>query len=31
MQPDYPNKLFADKRMNYCLLMEALAIDARFV
>jgi hypothetical protein len=27
MQPDYPHKIFADKRMVYCLLMETLAID----
>jgi hypothetical protein len=28
MKPDYPHKLFGDKRMGYCLLMEALAMDA---
>jgi hypothetical protein len=28
MTPDYPHKHFSDKRMNYCLLMETLAIDA---
>jgi hypothetical protein len=28
MLPDYPHKIFPDKRMGYCLLMEALAMDA---
>jgi hypothetical protein len=28
MLPDYPHKIFADKRHNYSLLMEALAMDA---
>jgi len=27
MRPDYPHKIFGDKRGNYCLLMEALAMD----
>jgi hypothetical protein len=27
MQPDYPHKVFNDKRMGYFLLMEALAMD----
>jgi hypothetical protein len=27
MIPDYPHKLFNDKRFCYCLLMEALAMD----
>jgi len=26
---DYPHKLFNDKRSNYSLLMETLAIDAK--
>ena len=26
--PDYPHKLFADKRCNFNLLMETLAMDA---
>jgi hypothetical protein len=26
--PDYPHKIFGDKRFCYCLLMEALAIGA---
>ena len=29
MIPDYPHKLFNDKRSNYPLLMETLAIDAK--
>ena len=29
MHPDYPHKLFDDKRMVYCLLMNALAEDSR--
>jgi len=29
MLPDYPHKLFNDKRSNYSLLMETLAIDAK--
>jgi len=28
MIPDYPHKIFGDKRFCYCLLMEALAMDA---
>jgi hypothetical protein len=28
MLPDYPHKIFADKRICYCLLMQALAMDA---
>lgn len=28
MQPDYPHKLFSDKRNNYSLLMLALAMDS---
>ena len=28
MKPDYPHKMFTDKRGGYCLLMEALAMDA---
>jgi hypothetical protein len=28
MAPDYPHKIFSDKRFCYCLLMEALAMDA---
>jgi hypothetical protein len=28
MLPDYPHKMFNDKRVNYSLLMEALAMDA---
>lgn len=28
MRPDYPHKIFNDKRHNYCLLMEALAMTA---
>jgi hypothetical protein len=27
MLPDYPHKLFSDKRICYCLLVLALAID----
>jgi hypothetical protein len=27
MIPDYPHKIFDDKRSGYCLLMEALAMD----
>jgi hypothetical protein len=27
MLPDYPHKIFGDKRFCYCLLMEALAMD----
>jgi hypothetical protein len=27
MLPDYPHKLFGDKRLPYFLLMEALAMD----
>ncbi len=28
MLPDYPHKIFADKRRHYNLLMEVLAMDA---
>jgi hypothetical protein len=28
MQPDYPHKVFGDKRVNYSLLMLALAMDS---
>lgn len=28
MRPDYPYKVFSDKRSNYILLVEALAIDS---
>lgn len=28
MLPDYPRKLFTDKRLSYELLMEVLAADA---
>ena len=28
MKPDYPHKVFNDKRIGYFLLMEALAMDA---
>jgi len=28
MKPDYPHKIFDDKRLDYFLLMEALAMDA---
>jgi hypothetical protein len=28
MLPDYPHKIFSDKRVHYSLLMEALAMDA---
>ena len=28
MLPDYPHKIFGDKRGKYFLLMEALAMDA---
>lgn len=27
MNPDYPHKLFCDKRTNFNLLMESLAMD----
>lgn len=27
MRPDYDHKIFNDKRVNYSLLMEALAMD----
>ena len=30
MLPDYPHKIFKDRRNNYNLLMEALAMDARY-
>ena len=29
MRPDYPYKVFNDKRVNYVLLIEALATDSR--
>jgi hypothetical protein len=28
MRPDYPHKLFSDKRINYILLVEALSMEA---
>jgi hypothetical protein len=28
MLPDYPHKVFTDKRSNYSLLMETLAMEA---
>jgi hypothetical protein len=28
MQPDYPHKIFNDKRINYSLLMLTLAMDS---
>jgi len=28
MRPDHPHKLFGDKRKNYFLLVETLAMDA---
>ena len=28
MLPDYPHKVFGDKRICYCLLMETLAMRA---
>jgi hypothetical protein len=31
MLPDYPHKLFTDKRNHFELLMEALAMQADFV
>ena len=31
MHIDYPHKIFIDKRLCYCLLMEALAMDGRLV
>jgi hypothetical protein len=30
MQPDYPQKVFNDKRNNFVLLMEALALHSSF-
>lgn len=27
MRPDYPYKIFPDKRVNYSLLMQTLAVD----
>jgi len=30
MQPDYPHKIFTDRRNNYSLLMLALAMDSVF-
>jgi hypothetical protein len=29
LRPDYPSKVFPDKRINYVLLMESLAADPR--
>jgi len=29
MIPDYSHKVFSDKRLCYCLLMEALAMNAK--
>jgi hypothetical protein len=31
MHPDYPHKIFDDKRLHYFLLMEALAMDADLI
>jgi hypothetical protein len=28
MLPDYPHKIFADRRVNYCMLMVTLAMDS---
>jgi hypothetical protein len=28
MMPDYPHKLFGDRRLGYCLLMTTLAMDS---
>jgi hypothetical protein len=28
MRPDYPAKIFSDKRSGYCLLVQSLAADA---
>jgi hypothetical protein len=28
MRPDYPHKTFRDKRFNYILLLESLAMDS---
>jgi len=30
MLPDYPHKIFSDKRFDYSLLMEALAMDSSY-
>jgi hypothetical protein len=30
MQPDYPHKLFSDKRISYTLLMDALAMGSEY-
>lgn len=30
MRPDYPHKIFDDKRIHYCLLIEALAMECRY-
>lgn len=30
MQPDYPHKIFNDKRVQYPLLMVVLAMDSSF-
>jgi hypothetical protein len=27
MLPDYPHKIFTDERLNFCLLIQSLAID----
>jgi hypothetical protein len=27
MLPDYPHKIFADKRLFYCMLMETLSME----
>jgi len=31
MRPDYPHKTFRDKRFNYILLLESLAMDSPFL
>jgi hypothetical protein len=31
MRPDYPHKTFRDKRFNYILLLESLAMDSSFL
>jgi hypothetical protein len=31
MRPDYPSKVFYDQRVEYNLLMQALAADASFL
>jgi len=30
MRPDYPHKIFSDLRVNFSMLMEALAMDSSF-